>query len=193
MVLLLMFGCGRNHYPTCEYETREVADDDAGLGDLPFTVSDLLALVVGTFDIPAVASIDSVTSVELHGSRGDGSAVFEDGTEGDDVTPFFGIGDQYIDIGVVCDDRITVPVTLDVISNDGSFVIAGDATLMGESYGDGGVDANASGVVDDGGALSTSDAYALGSLWAGFDGDGLYRLDIELGTGETLAAPPGYP
>lgn len=193
MFLFVIAACGRSHYPTCDYETRDVADDESGLGDLPFVVNDLLGLAVGTFDIPAEASAGAVTSVELIGSRGEGTAILEDGTEGDSVTPFFGFGDRYIDIAVNCSDRVTVPLNVLATSDDGTFDVAGEATLTGESYGNGTMDASASGAVDADGAVTASGGEEDGSFWAGFDDDGLYRMEIGLSDGATLSAPPGYP
>lgn len=189
-MLLLLVGCGHRHFPTCDYETRDVEDDEEGLGDLPFVVRDLLDLAVGTFVIPAESSIGSVRSVELTGSRGEGSAVFKDGTEGERLSSYLTWGDEYLDYGVLCDDRVSVPLDVIVTTDDGSFDLAAEATLTGDSYGDGTTDASAAGLIDE---APAADGETAGSIWAGFDAVGLYRLDVYVGDEMPLSAPPGFP
>lgn len=125
-LLSLLTGCAVTHRPDCDVEVRDVADDES-LGDLSFTVEELVASTAGDFtaDVRDVAGGTHPTVVSS--VRGTGSAVFHDATPTSHDTKHFGFGSETLLIAVSCDDEVEVPMNLSLHSDDGAIVVDGDA------------------------------------------------------------------
>jgi hypothetical protein len=129
--LALLAGCHVTSRPGCDVVEREVADDDA-LGDLSFTVTDLVAAAAGTFTVDLRDAAAALHTTTVSTVRGEGPATFFDATYTSVETRRLGFGRDTLMIGVSCDDTVEVPMTIDVVSTDGAIDVSGDALAWNE-------------------------------------------------------------
>ncbi|MDP2315359.1 MAG: hypothetical protein Q8P41_20850 [Pseudomonadota bacterium] len=141
--LLALLGCfGSSSSPHCETVEREVADDD-DLGDLPFTVADLVADVIGARTVPASDMNSAPIAAELAVERGEGAASFSDATETIERTARIGWGDNMMALDLMCEDSVEVPVEYSLTTDDGKVALDREATASGGfAFGDIGAGAN---------------------------------------------------
>lgn len=136
MMLLLLLGCfGTTSRPTCDTVEVEVGDDDA-LGDLDFTVGDLVTAVTGVRTFPATLVSDSVVAAELALRRTAAPAVFFDATPGSQETPRIGFGESTLMMDVMCEDAVSVPLELDLTTEDGSVDIVAEVDAEADDIGE---------------------------------------------------------
>ncbi|GDX82488.1 hypothetical protein LBMAG42_42990 [Deltaproteobacteria bacterium] len=178
-MLFLLLACGQTHTPGCESTTREIADDEP-LPDLELSVADLFAGLAGERIVPAQVLGDDrevleVAAVSVTAARGEGGAEWTNAEAVDNVRPYFGIGDEYLLIGVVCDGGLTVPTTLDVAREDGGGALAADATLKASptELARGSVSLSSATVSADG------DWATFKSAYAGFEAGRLTSLQLQ--------------
>lgn len=182
MILLLLAGCfGTTSRPTCDTVEVEVADDDP-LGDLDFTVGDLVAAVAGVRTFPATLVSDTVVAAELALARTDAPAIFFDATYGTEETPRIGFGEASLDIMMICEDAVSVPMELDLTTVDGSVDIladvAAEADDIGEDPGPGVDRVTMRHTLDPEVDVVPTRGDTPGELWVELEGAALSRLQV---------------
>ncbi|MFN7143984.1 MAG: hypothetical protein ACK4YP_09425 [Myxococcota bacterium] len=136
MLVLLLLGCfGTISHSTCETVEVEVEEDDA-LGDLDFTVGDLVTAVTGVRTFPTSLADDTVVSAELVVTRADAPAVFFDATLGTSRSPRVGFGDATLGMAVICEDSVAVPMDLDLTTADGAVDLLAGVDATSDDLGD---------------------------------------------------------
>lgn len=133
LLVLALVGCVRPDIH-CETVEIDVADDEADLGDLDFTVNEILARLEGVRTFPASDVLLQPLAAELELSRADGTAVFSDATlvggrKG-------GIRFYHDDIYIhrECDDFVEVPITYTLTTADGSFAVHGETNARAAAF-----------------------------------------------------------
>jgi len=131
LITLILSGCVETvHWQECEVEERVVSDDEP-LGDVPFTVSELIAIVEGVHTVPLTAPDGTVHEAEIETLAVGAPATFWDGTivamqsEGGRRTlfPSYAVSLSYVE----CADRVEVPVELRAVTGDGALDVGGEA------------------------------------------------------------------
>lgn len=178
-MILLLLACGQTHSPGCESTTRSVADDEL-LPDLDFTVADLFAGLSGERIVAAQVLDDDravleVAAVSVNTARGEGAAEWTDSVSVDNVTPYFGIGDQHLMMAVVCDGGLAVPATLDVAREDGAGTLTADATMSATPGELAGAEVSVRGTV----VSTEGDWSTMRSAYAGFTEGRLTGLQLQ--------------
>ena len=109
--------------PACDVEARDVADDDT-LGDLAFTVADLVTAAAGASVVDLRDATGATHATTVEAVRGDEPATFLDATATSTETTRFGFGGDTSLIDVRCEDSVEVPMWLRVESADGAVASA---------------------------------------------------------------------
>lgn len=179
--ILALSACGRAHSPSCDSTTRTIADDEL-LPDLDFSVADLFADVAGERVVPAQIlgegrEVVEVAAVAVTAGRGEGDAEWTDSVPVDNVTPFFGIGDRYVDIYVRCDGGLSVPATLAVARGDEAGALSAEGELNARPE-----DLAVESVQVSGGVTSTEGEWtSMVSAYAGYAEGQLVGLQLQSG------------
>jgi hypothetical protein len=127
--LALTTGCQVTSRPACDVEARDVADDDP-LGDLAFTVADLVTAAAGASVVDLRDATGATHATTVEAIRGDEPATFLDATATRTETTRFGFGGDTSLIDVRCEDSVAVPMWLRVESADGAVAVEGDAVAL---------------------------------------------------------------
>ena len=167
LLLTLFFACQVTHRPGCETETTSVEDDET-LGELGFTVDELLERIGGLRQIEAsdAESVEHQLGVET--TRAAGMAMFTKATPTDEETVGFGFGEATLQIAVVCEDRVEVPAEVSVVDEAGLVSILAAATLT--------IEAVRSGNTAEPGVSATLSTADVVPGWDGSGDVGLYML-----------------
>jgi hypothetical protein len=173
MLPVLLLGCAG--HKSCERELSEVSDSATELGDLDGSVDSFLAVATGAWALPATWSTGDSTTVELTISRASGSATFDEATAVGLVSPF-----AMNPVGLVCRDRVSVPVDLTVRTDDGVLDVSGTTLLVAEAVGDEGAEITVFAAIRGDGTLVEEADDPAGWVWAGFDDEGLARVQIHV-------------
>lgn len=137
MALLLLLsashlGCiSRAHMPYCEVISEGPVSDDeqTALG----TADELLDHVVLEQELPGVWADDGEALVQVQIKRGEGSAVYLEQVQSERVTESRKLGpgyDFYPGIFMPCFDRLSVPLQLQVSTEDGDLDVGMQATAQ---------------------------------------------------------------
>ena len=190
-MLLLLFACHFLKQYDCVREEREVGDDDA-LGDLDFTLGELVADLAGTRTFPATVASGAVAAAELVLARAEDPAVFHDASWEEHTELMPGIFADYNMMYVECDDRLTVPFTVDLATSDGSADLAGELDAVTHGWGNtiqgvGGV--SMFGRVEAGTILPDTDGPGR-EVVVYFDGPELIRLEVGTEAEADIQFPP---
>lgn len=129
-VLLLSLACvSRTFMPYCEQVSEtEIGDEELTEFGSPQERLDRLRLDQA---VPALWADGAQTTAELSLSRGQGSAVYIEEVRGERVTEERSVGrsyDFYPAIDVVCSDRLQVPVTMELRTQDGALDLRMEGT-----------------------------------------------------------------
>ncbi len=132
-MLLLLLACHIDSDFTCESEVREVADDEV-LGELGFTVADLVADVAGTRTVTMSYMegddpTDVTTDATLGITRGEEPAVFADVEMVESTSLQPGLYSDHNLIAVHCESSVRVPLDVSFATADEEVVVAGVAEL----------------------------------------------------------------
>jgi len=188
MILLLLVACGTVHTPTCTSTTEDVPDD-AVIEAWGVTAESLYAPVIGAREV-GLRDEDGGTHPSTLGlTRGAASATFTTVTYGDKETPSDTIGDLYLTIAVHCPGGLTVPVDVDLASDDATVGLTAPAPLAFTDLAETAQPADATA------ALSADDTLPSGSAEGGgltlaFVGDRLDRLQVYEAGGDTVLTWP---
>ncbi len=134
VALLVAPGCQRVFEPSCQSDTRDLADDEA-LPDLDVSVAELYAAIAGERVVPAQvlgpgAAADEVATVGVSVTRGEGRATWtESSVVEEQVGTRFGIGSLDEGILVICHAGLDAPASVAVDRADGSAELQAEGTL----------------------------------------------------------------
>ncbi|MDP2305451.1 MAG: hypothetical protein Q8P18_05445 [Pseudomonadota bacterium] len=133
-LVILLPGCVSES--ACESERIDISDGETELGDLDFTVAELLAGLEGIRTFPASDDAGAPLSAELDIERGEGTAVFVDTTlvETRRAGIRLNVGQSFTFLS--CEDVVEVPITFALTTADGSIAVEGEALARSEEWGD---------------------------------------------------------
>lgn len=135
--VLALVGCQVSEFE-CETEKLDVADEGEVLDDLGVSVDELLAGMVGVRTFPASNRAGDPLPAELDVARGEGTAVFHDATMVEFTHLQAWPVQHDMDLAIICNDRVEVPITYALTTEDGSIAVEGAEFAQGTVLLDGG-------------------------------------------------------